>query len=202
MRLIARILLAWQLKHKVVIRFHRISTHANTIADKLSRFKSPPKPGSGEQRLSPATFHKLQVDTGLTFTVDACANASNSQLPRFVAREDVTDSRCIAVDVFTYIFPGATEVIYCFPPWILLAPVWAHFRQQRCVGTLVFPRQPTKPWFGIVSREARRIGVLARQGDTSALLAAPEYTLSAGPLPWDLCFAVFDFRVPVGMPRL
>jgi len=202
MRGLARTTLAWQLERNVVIRLHRISTHSNVVADRLSRFKKVPKPGAGEQKLSPALFAELMRRVGMRFTVDVCADAFNTQLPRFMSREPTKDTGCVTVDVFAAPFANAEECIYCFPPWVLLSPLWLHFRQRRCCGVMLFPMQPTKPWYGVITRDARAIGVLASKGDYTALLAAPAYTASAGPLLWDLCYAMFDFRVPPDVPRL
>jgi hypothetical protein len=202
MRGIARTILAWQLERGIVIRLHRISTHANVIADCLSRFKKVPKPGAGEQRLRPTLFAELTRITGLQFTVDVCANERNTQLPRYMAREPTAHHGCVMVDAFASAFAEADDCLFCFPPWILLSPLWLHFRQRGCRGVMLFPMQPQKSWYGVFRRDAQAIGTLARKGDCTALLAAPDYVASAGPLPWDLCYAVFDFRVPPDVPRL
>ena len=202
MRALARKLLAWQLQHNVIIRLDRISTRANYYADGLSRSKAIPIEGAGEQRLCPSLFKKLQIATGLDFTIDVCATDRNTQLQRYVSRTNGGSSGCVAVDIFECAFAGDKEVLYCFPPWILLSALWAHFRQQRWYGVMLYPRQPSKPWYGMFTRDAIAIGLLASKGDHAALLAAPAFTESAGPLPWDLCFALFDFRVPPDVPRL
>jgi hypothetical protein len=202
MRGIARTMLAWQLERNVVIRLHRISTHANVVADRLSRFKKVPLPGAGEQRLCPLVFRELMRISRMEFTIDVCANEHNTQLPRFMAREPTSNVGCVTVDAFASAFKQEHECLYCFPPFILLSPLWLHFKQRGCVGVMLFPKQPHKSWYGILMRDARAIGTLARKGDGSVLLAAPAYIASAGPLPWDLCYAVFDFRVPPDVPRL
>jgi len=119
-----------------------------------------------------------------------------------MAREPTSDSGCVVVDTFASAFKDVDERLYCFPPWILLSPLWLHFRQRSCHGVMLFPMLPQKSWYGVVTRDARDIGTLARKGDCSVLLAAPDYAASAGPLPWDLCYAVFDFRVPPDVPRM
>ena len=200
-RLLARMLLAWQLERNVVIRIDRISTKANYYADGLSRGKAIPVVGAGEQRLCPVLFTELRRKIGTELTLDVCATAANAQLRRYVSRTACSDANCVAVDVFECVLDGR-ELIYCFPPWILLAALWAHFKQQRWRGVLLFPQQPTKPWYGLIMRDALSIGTLASKGDRAALLAAPSFEESAGPLPWNLCYALFDFRAPSDVPRL
>jgi hypothetical protein len=201
MRALAKTLLAWQLERGVIIRIDRISTRANYYADGLSRGKPIPTDGAGEQRLCSRQFTNLQRASGLHFSIDVCASDTNAQLPRYVSRVASKDTGCVAVDVFECVLAG-TEILYCFPPWILLSALWAHCKQQHWRGVMLFPKQPTKPWYGVFMRDALRIGTLATKGDRSVLLAAPAFTESAGPLPWDLCYASFDFRVPPDVPRL
>ena len=201
MRQLARTILAWQLERSVIIRLDRISTRANYYADGLSRGKSIPVEGAGEQRLRPELFVQLQRVIGFQCTIDVCAAEANTQLPRFVSRVPCRNAGCVAVDIFECSIPPG-DVLYCFPPWILLSALWTHFRQQRWRGVILFPKQPTKPWYGVLTRDAQRIGVLAVKGDRNVLLAAPVFVQSAGPLPWDLCYACFDFRVPPDVSRL
>jgi hypothetical protein len=210
MQQLALDILRWQLQANVVISIHRVTSKANVIADFESRRFAPAEAATvpphaldqgtasierGNHRLNPGLFVTLQCLVRERFTIDACAYPENAQCPRFISRE--WTKGCVAADVFSYSFPpvdGRREYIYCNPPWNLIAAVWAHFRQQRCQGVLLFPFMPLRSWYGTVVADAARVGVLARQGAADVFLQpSRQYRSSVGPIPWDLMFAVFDF---------
>jgi hypothetical protein len=202
-RALARHLLQWQLRHSVTIRFHRVPTKENVVADGLSRqaqFRVPPgvTVDRGDHRLNPVLFRKLQQLVGRRFTIDACANPFNAQTPRFIALDWWRHSGCVAADVFSYSFPpmpdGSREYVYCNPPWAILAPLWVHFRQNGVRGVLVFPWMPRQPWFGMIMAQAKEVAVLAHRGDRDVFYQPSRaYRMSVGPVRWDVGFALFDF---------
>lgn len=200
-RALSRELLDWQLQRDITIRFHRVAS-ADNPADEESRipkaWKRPPTQPieRGDHRLAPSYFALLQARFP-RFTVDACAYPANTQCRRFIAREWWKHPGCIAADVLSYTFPdydGAPEYIYCNPPWAIIAPLWKHFREQRCRGVLLFPWLPSQPWFGSVMCASQRVGILARAGERNVFLQPSRgYAASVGPIRWDLGYAEFDF---------
>lgn len=164
----------------------------------------PPRRGEEDRddhRLAPDLFRRLERLTRRRFTIDVCASRWNTQLPRYIARENSTaDVRCVAEDVLAYTFPpyrGGQEEVYCNPPWVILAPVWCHLRQQRCRGVFVFPDLPYMMWYPMLMREARSVGTLVEAG-TRDVFSQPSrsYAESVGRVKWDVLYAEFDFSLP------
>ena len=59
---------------------------------------------------------------------------------------------------------------------------------------MVVPVIPTRPWYGLLIRDAKAVYEIARKGDTDVFLQPSlDYEHSVGPLPWDLIALQFDF---------
>lgn len=167
---------------------------------------------TGDHRLAPRLFEKLQAACGVTFTLDACAGPVNAHADRYISLDyHYDDPRWVSADVLSYAFPrnsvGERDIVYCNPPWAILAPVWCHFRQRKCRGVLVFPDVPSYMWFPMVIAEAAYVGILASRGDADVFFQpSREYRASVGAVRWNVLYAVFDFERPVGykseVPRL
>lgn len=200
MRSYSRTLLQFQLDTNVVVRIFRISTSDNVTADGLSRVEYPTteKVDRNDHMLSKQHFAKLQTWCDRGFTIDACAGSGNKQVGRFISRLPVQEAGCVAVNVFSYTFPtradGSEEFIYVNPPWPIISGLWAHLRQCKATGVMVFPNQPTAAWYGDVISSAVWVRTLARKGERDVFLQpSRNYKSSVGPVPWDVLAALFDF---------
>ena len=194
MRQYSKALLEFQLRHNIIIRVFRISTEDNVRADALSRAKYPSDKSldRNDHRLNPALFRVVQSWSPEPFTLDACASAENTQVPRFIARYPSGNPNCVAVGALSYHFKR--EHVYVNPPWPLISPLWTHFRQVGAIGVMVFPHFPSRGWFGDVLRSAVWVRRLARAGDSDVFLQpSRRYQSSVGPVPWDVLVAYFDF---------
>lgn len=207
-RAVARDLLWFQLRRRVIITLGRVSTVDNVTSDGLSRGvleASWEQVDKNEFRLALRLFDVVQsrLPAGARFTLDACASPLNTRVARFISRvrfpaELHVGVTCVAENVFTYEFlprrgPGR-DWVYCYPPLALISPLWRHLRLCGARGAFVFPDMPEQVWYATVAREALQVHVLARRGSRGALLSARSgYTEGLGPLPWDLLVAYFDF---------
>ena len=207
MRAFSRALLQFQLDNNVVVRVHRVSTTANARADSLSRLNNAAGKAStpmtidrSDHRLNPDLFRRVcsLLPTGWRLSIDACANALNRQLPRYVSLEPCAWDPPVAVNAFSYGFvraDGQPECIYCNPPWAIIQPLWVHFRQRHCHGVMIVPDMPTRPWFAAVTRDALRIVQLAPAGTRDVFFQPSRgYKASVGPVPWNVLAVLFDFR--------
>jgi len=209
LRAFARDLLEFQLRNKVIVKVHRISTKDNVLADGLSRLPSPtPRLAQGvppppltqfersDHMLGKQWFAKLQNDFP-RFTIDACANSRNTQCARFISRHPSEDVRCMGSNVFSFSFPpvkGRPEFVYCNPPWALIPGLWRHFADCRARGVMLVPRMPHRPWFGTLTRDAVSSRILAHVGDLDVFRQpSRDYLSSVGPVPWDMLAFEFDF---------
>lgn len=200
MRAYSRTLLRFQLDTNVVVRVLRISTTDNKIADALSRVEYPQeeKYDRNDHMLSPAHFAKLTSWCERSFTIDACASTGNKRVHRFISRLPVSGEGCVAVNVFSYTFPlradKSEEFVYVNPPWPIISGLWAHLRQCKATGVMVFPKTPSAVWFGDVLSSASWVRTLAKAGDKNVFLQpSRDYKSSVGPVPWDVLAARFDF---------
>ena len=194
MRAYSRTLLEFQLRHNIIIRVFRISTGDNVRADALSRAKYPTHASldRNDHRLNPLLYAIVQQWSPKSFTLDACASAENTHLPRFISRFPSGNPNCVAVNALSYHFKR--EHVYVNPPWPLISALWTHFRQVGAVGVMIFPSFPSRGWFGDVLRSAVWVRRLARAGDENVFLQpSRRYQSSVGPVPWDVLVAYFDF---------
>jgi hypothetical protein len=152
----AKQLLQYQLDHNIIVRVYRATTEENLVADALFRQcwgqygADSSRIDRNDHMLEMGRFLELQQRCGSAasaFTIDACVHARNRRVRRYVARYDMADTECIAVNVLAYTFPpqdGLCEVVYCNPPWVLIAPLRRHFRLRRLRGV----------WLCLNSRES------------------------------------------------
>lgn len=200
MRVFARKLLRFQLTNNVIVRVHRIDTVANARTDALSRIPlaTPTSLDRSDHRLNPSIFRHLQSIVPAPFTIDACANQINRQLPRYIALQPCLYDPPVTTNVFSYTFPplptGEREYIYCNPPWAIIDPLWRHFKQTRARGVMLVPDIPTRHWYGSITREAVMVITLAARGAPNIFFQpSRQYLSSVGPLPWGLLALCFDF---------
>jgi hypothetical protein len=175
----------------------------NFVADALSRQcwgqygADSGRIDCNEHMLATGWFLELQQRYGSAFTIDACAHARNRRVHRYVVRYDTADADCIVVNVLAYTFPpqgGSRKVVYRNPPWVLIAPLWRHFRLCRLRGVMIVPEFPREQWYGMVQSEAVAVWLLASKGELDVFRQPLlDYKASLGPLPWNLLACEFDF---------
>ena len=127
------------------IAAHHIAGALNAVADLASRKRQVL---STEWRLSAATFMWIQEQSVWgPATLDVFANRLNKQLARFVS--PCPDAQAVAVDAL--VCPWPDEVLYVFPPTVLLPKVVASMRRNpgRRV-LLVAPQYRTASWYPLV----------------------------------------------------
>lgn len=206
LRAFARYLVQFQVETNSVFKIHRVTSQDNYVADTISRGGWTLRASTGhnaiergDHRLNPQLFDQLQSLVGRPFTLDACANERNRQVRRFIAKDDSNSRDQIATNVFLCEFKEkyGPEFIYCNPPWAIISPLWRHFRLCRVSGVMIVPVMPTRPWYGMLLRDATMVYTVARQGDADVFLQPSlNYESSVGPLPWDLIALQFDFTSP------
>jgi len=169
MRKIAKELFLWQLEHNVQVRVHRVTTEDNLVADTLSRTGDVTPTHFAQYRLHPDKFALLRSWMLTPFTLDLCASADTTLLPRFVAPDGDGREGCVATNAFTCnLQPEAGEFVYCYPPWAIISPLLRHLRLAGCRGVMLIPADPSKQWYGSAIR-GQLPGVLARKGDMRAI---------------------------------
>ena len=196
MRKLARQLLNWQLENNVHVRIRRVTTEENVTADALSRTGNslPLLGNTSEFRLTDAKFEMLRSWYTAEFTIDVCATAENRRLPRYITNPRKTDPGAVASNVFLWGAATPDEFVYCYPPWSLIPATWRHMSLCKAKGVMVVPDDPSLPWYGAVTNQARSVGRLALVGDATAILVLEEGRwVSKGPLPHGLLAVEFDF---------
>jgi hypothetical protein len=224
-RQVLKQLLEWQLAHNVSIKVDRVSTENNALADGRSRIRqrtaaaAARKDGPFELRLQASAWNRVQSWArgwaNSTCTIDACANAASTKLPRFVRDpEDVgpdttaepsgipgggalSESEAVAMDVLAYTFPnrgGLRELIYAFPPKQLVGAVWRHFELIGARGLMVAVADPSAQWWTRVMTTNKSYGAIAVAGDRDALSVYHAGKEQVYRLKEDLCAFYFDFE--------
>jgi hypothetical protein len=200
LRQFARFLLQFQLDSNAIVRIHRVTTADNVVADSISRGRPLHTIGAidrSDHHLNPTLFQLVESHYGCTFSIDACANLSNRQTRRFIARVNTGHPDQVATNVFMWSFPnidGLREIIYCNPPWQLISPLWRHFRLCRTRGVIIVPDMPDKPWFGMLMATDPAPFCIARKGSRDVFFQPSlNYSASVGPVPWNVLTFRFDF---------
>lgn len=182
MQQVSRLALRFQLRNNVMITVHRVSSEENYVADSLSREGMEALALRAEFKLSSRVFTAIAQSRAARgqadWTADAMATADSKQLPRFVADPMGNTLGAMARNVFMYTFPkmwrGPTEVVYCFPPFQLIAAVARHFRLVGVHGTILVPATPKAAWYGALMARATHVERVAVAGELGILLKRGE----------------------------
>lgn len=100
--------------------------------------------------VDPAAFTALHHRWG-PFAVDLFASHMSHQLPQYFSKEHVPGT--LGVDAFAYDW-GSLGMGWAYPPFNLIASVWAHASHCRAVLCLVVPVWPAKAWWRLLAPDA------------------------------------------------
>ena len=166
---LARQLMWLQLHNDIRIQVFRVPTLDNPRSDWLSRIKANiPLTPSGKRSfmINRAVFLKIQQLCGVTFTIDATADIHDRQTHRYVALQDADTDKPVAINAFSYNFKR--EVVWCNPPWALIAPLWLHFKSVQATGVMLTPRALDKQWWPMLITDATQAIIVCSAGQRNA----------------------------------
>ncbi|XP_065174623.1 uncharacterized protein LOC135804633 [Sycon ciliatum] len=133
----------WAVQHDIRLQAEYVPSEENP-ADHPSRGSLSE---SGDWRLDPALFRRIQRAAPWTLVLDLFASRLNTQLPAFYAWRP--DPEALALDAFSqnWSLPHQ-DAVYAFPPFCLLDRVLHRVASlHTCRMILVAPVWDTQPWY-------------------------------------------------------
>lgn len=130
----------WCLENNAWITCSYIPGKENSLADSASRKFND----RHEWKLDVKVFQELCVTFG-TPTIDLFASRLNRQVVNFCSWGP--DPEANFIDAFAIDW-AQFELIYCFPPFSLIARCLQKIRAEGCRGWIVVPFWPSQPWMG------------------------------------------------------
>ncbi|XP_077993129.1 uncharacterized protein LOC144447097 [Glandiceps talaboti] len=125
--------------------------------------------------------------------VDAMANCSNKQLPRYISQFGQVD--CEGVNFFQHSFDKA-ERIYVYPPFVMVPATVKHIINQRQNATVIVPRgRFLQSYWPLVNQVARDVIKVASKGEMGIIQAPSRKGYVDCPLPCDLYVINFEWVV-------
>jgi len=155
-----------------LVRVEHVAGCVNIVADGLSRLQD----FHGDWMIKPTVLKSVQqwieVNDLPMFTLDAFASSLNHVVPHFCSRYHEVNATY--VNAFTAPIEANEWVLWCNPPFSLLARVLLWLRQGRYTAYVVAPRWVGQPWWLPLVTMSRATYQLPRDAFTSVVRAHEE----------------------------
>lgn len=141
---LAREMWTWSMSRHIWLSAAHIPGCDNTTADAESRQNHE----NTEWKLDPKIFNKITHIWG-TPDIDLFASRLNTQLPKYISWKP--DPFAAAVDAFSITW-HAKDLMYIFPPFVLIGKILQKILQDESEAILIAPYWSTQAWFPQLTR--------------------------------------------------